>query len=258
MRFISTLLLFFMVLGCGTVAETGRKQINFISDDQMNALGDQAYQDLLSKSRLSKDATLTARTERIGKRVAAASGADFAWEFKLIDDKAVNAFCLPGGKIGVYTGILPIAANDAALAAVVGHEIAHAVLKHGAERMSQNVIMQLGVAVLSEAFSQNKHKDLIAAAIGLGATYGIEMPYSRLHEREADELGMKYMALAGYDPREAVELWGRMSEIQQGGGVPAILSTHPDPDDRAKLLEKDLPKYLPLYEASERQPSTRF
>lgn len=250
----SGLLIFF---ACTTTPVTKRRALNFMPASQMHQMGAEAYQDILSKEKVSNDRQLTAQVVHIGRRIAEASGKKFDWEFNLIEnDKTMNAFCLPGGKVAVYTGILPVAKNEAGLAAIMGHEVAHAVLRHGAERMSQAIAVQLGVAVTSLSFKNSKHRGLIAAAMGIGLQYGVMLPYSRKHESEADKVGLRYMAKAGYDPAEAVELWQRMA--RSGGRPPELLSTHPDPLRRAKALKKQLPKVADQYANSDQQPSRRL
>jgi predicted Zn-dependent protease len=253
MRSISALLLLLALTGCGANAETGRRQFIIVSDSQMNALGADAYGEMLASTPVSKDAALTAKITAIGKRIAAASGADFDWEFTLFDSDEVNAFCLPGGKIGVYTGILSVAETNAGLAAVLGHEVAHAVLRHGAERVSQSLALAGANYALSEALADDAQKPYIMGAIGLGAQYGVMLPYSRKHESEADLVGLKYMAAAGYDPAEAVKLWQRMAVL--GGSPPEVLSTHPDPEGRAKALRDALDDVASLYRDSEKIPT---
>lgn len=250
-------LAFTLAIGsCATVPETGRKQLNFISDAQMNQLGDEAFAEIKTKEKIDKEPSINERVTAVAKRIAAASGADFKWEFVVIDDpKTVNAFCLPGGKIAVYTGILPIAKNDAGLAAILGHEVAHAVLHHGAERLSQGLVSQFGLDALTVAFGANEHRGLIAAGLGIGLQYGVLLPYSRKHESEADTVGLKYMAEAGYNPHEAVALWERMAASERSG-VPEFLSTHPNPKSRIIALEKELPEVMPLYAKSDKQPAT--
>lgn len=242
-------------VACVTTPDTHRKQLNFIPDSQMNALGLQAYQETLSKEK-TLNGPLADRIIRVGKRIAEASGAQFNWEFQVIDNKdVVNAFCLPGGKIAVYTGIIPVAANDAGLAAVLGHEVAHAVLKHGAERMSQGLVLNLGVEAAAISLQNSKQRDLILGALGVGAQFGVMLPYSRAHESEADKVGLKYMAKAGYQPKEAVALWERMGKVS-GSRPPEILSTHPDPARRAKDLEREIPIVDSLYQQSQKQPAS--
>lgn len=245
---------FFLAAACVTTPVTNRQALNLVPDVQMNALGVQSYKEVLAKEKISKDSRLNEIVTRIGKRIAVASGANFDWEFAVIDnDKTVNAFCLPGGKIAVYTGILPVAANEAALAAVMGHEVAHATARHGAERMSQAVVAQIGLGALDGVLADSRYRGLAMGALGLGAQFGVLLPYSRLHESEADKIGLLYMAKAGYDPKEAAGLWQRMAA--SGGRVPEFMSTHPDPLKRSKELEKQAILVQPEYAASERQPS---
>jgi predicted Zn-dependent protease len=242
---------------CVTSPETGRTQLNLVSDSQMNSMGEEAYQEMLAKSKISKDPALNAAVADIGRRIAQASGVDYDWEFKVIDDpQTINAFCLPGGKVAVYTGIIPVAKNNAALAAVIGHEVAHATLRHSAERVSQQMVMQMGMTMASLTFSDSKHKDTIAGLLGIGAQFGVALPFSRYHESEADRVGLEYMAKAGFDPREAVGLWERMGSAGDGR-PPEILSTHPDPIRRAKDLNKHMPEALRLYENSPLRTATK-
>lgn len=242
-----------LFIACVSTPETHRTQLNFQSDSQMNQMGDEAYRELLSKSKISKNAALNSEIVAVGRRIAQASGVDYDWEFSVLEDPQVNAFCLPGGKVAVYTGLIPIAKNNAGLAAVMGHEVAHAVLRHSAERMSQQTVLAAGLTVATLSFSNSKYKEIMAAALGLGTMYGISLPFSRFHEAEADRVGLEYMAKAGYNPEEAVTLWQRMA--QQGGRPPQILSTHPDPLNRAKDLSKHMGKALQLYNSSVKQPT---
>lgn len=248
--FVSTVLL----ISCSTTEGTKRSQINFMSDDQMNAEGEAAYKDILSKSKVSQKTKLNSEVADIGKKIANASGQDYAWEFTVIDEDQVNAFCLPGGKVAVYTGIIPVAQNNAALAAIMGHEVAHAVLKHSAERASQQTLLGGGAALASAIlFGESQYRDQIAAVLGVGVMYGVSMPFSRFHEAEADKLGLEYMAKAGYDPRESVHLWERMGA--QGERGVELLSTHPDPANRAKALAKQMDKAMVIYNGSVKVPT---
>lgn len=219
----------------------------------MNAEGEAAYKDILAKSKISQKTKLNSEIVNIGRKIATASGVDYAWEFSVIDENQVNAFCLPGGKVGVYTGIVPVAQNNAALAAVLGHEVAHAVLKHSAERVSQQMVMGIGAQVVDGLFGNSQYRGVIAGAMGIGAIYGVTLPFSRYHEAEADRVGLEYMAKAGYDPREAVGLWERMGA--QGGRTIELLSTHPDPISRAKALTKQMDKAMAIYNASVKVPT---
>ena len=239
---------------CVTVPETGRKQLVLPPDGYMNNLGDQTYADMLKAEKVSTDQKLKQAVVEIGQRIAKASGKNFAWQFTLFDSKDVNAWCLPGGKVGVYTGLLPVAKTNAGLAAVMGHEVAHAVARHGAERATQTLFVAGGLITIDQVMKDPKRKQLIMAALGLGAQFGMILPYSRLHESEADKIGLMYMARAGYDPAEAVELWKRMGQLG-GGNPPEILSTHPDPAKRAAELNSQLSKVRPMYEQSQKVPT---
>jgi predicted Zn-dependent protease len=222
----------------------------------MNAMGAQAYRDLLTKAKISRNSQLTQTVNQIGRQIAQASGVGFDWEFQVIDDpKMANAFCLPGGKVAVYTGLVPIAENNAGLAAVMGHEVAHAVLRHSAERMSQQMILQLGLAAASLTFEDSRYRNTIAGLLGVGALYGLSLPFSRFHESEADRVGLIYMAKAGFDPQEAVFLWERMGK--EGGRSPEILSTHPDPLRRARDISSQMGGALAVYRSSLQKFPTR-
>ena len=239
-------------VACATT-DTGRKQLNFVPEGQMNAMGEDAYQEMLATTKISTNKNLTDAIVSIGKNIAKASGKNYDWEFTLFDSKDVNAFCLPGGKVGVYTGLVPVAKTNAAMAAVLGHEVAHAVAQHSAERVSQSLLVMGGLIAADTAMKDAKNRQTIMAALGLGAQVGILMPYGRTQESEADEIGLEYMARAGFDPREAVALWQRMGEL--GGSPPEILSTHPDPTNRAKALEQLMPSALKIYNASVKIPT---
>ncbi len=244
-------------IACVTSPETGRSQLSLVPDSQMNAMGEEAYNEVLSTAKISRNSQLNSEIARMGRRIAEASGVNYSWEFNVIDEpQTVNAFCLPGGKVAVYTGIIPVAKNNAALAAVMGHEVAHAVLRHSAERMSQQMVMQLGLTAASLSFSDSQYKNTIAGILGLGAQFGVSLPFSRYHESEADRVGLEYMAKAGYDPREAIGLWQRMGGMG-GGRPPEILSTHPDPINRAKELNKHMAKALALYQSSPHRETTK-
>lgn len=243
----------FFLTGCPKVPVTGRHSLNLLPESEELTLGIDSYRQVLAQSKLSKDPAAVALVRRVGERIAKISDRpDYAWEYNLIDDpKTVNAFCLPGGKVAVYTGILPVTQTDAGLAVVLGHEIAHAIAKHGAERMSQGLLLQLGQESLAVAM-RNRPGETRAAvmqAFGLGATVGAVLPFGRFQESEADRIGLIYMARAGYDPREAVAFWKRM-EKAGGGAPPEFLSTHPSHETRVRDLEKWMPEALKAYEDS--------
>lgn len=257
-----TLLVSLVVVACSTNAITGRKQLSLVSDSEMQATAVSQYQSFLTSNKVvtssqSKDADMV---KRVGSRIAAAvtkyykkTGqadlSDYQWEYNLIQSDDVNAWCMPGGKIVVYTGILPVAQNEAALAVVVGHEVAHAVLKHGAERMSQGLVQQLGGVALSVALSNKavETQNLFMQAYGMGSTVLGVLPHSRNQELEADHYGLIYTALAGYNPREAISLWQRMEQLSGGNKPPEFMSTHPSEQNRIAKLEELMPEALKYY-----------
>lgn len=238
------------ILACKTVPYTGRKNLVLISADQEASMGLTAYQEALSKAELSKDAAKTALVKRVGDKLAAAAARpDFQWEFNLIqDDKQVNAWCLPGGKVAVYTGLLPVAKDEAGLAVVMGHEIAHALARHGGERMSQGLMAQAGGVLVDVAAAMankpSQTRALYQQAYGAGVQVGALLPFSRAQESEADKIGLILMAKAGYDPAAAVEFWGRMAQASGGGGegLQKYLSTHPSNADRIRQIQEWIPE----------------
>ena len=238
---------------CARVDGTGRSQLLLTSAAQENQLGAQAYAEVKGKEKPCTDAATVAFVEKVGRRLAAAAPAKgFTYEFVVLESDTVNAFCLPGGKVAVYTGILPYCQNEAGLAAVLGHEIGHAIARHGGERMSQEMAVQAGrsgaAAMLEAKGIQPTTSNLILGGAGALAQYGFLLPYSRTHELEADYLGLTYMAKAGYDPQEAVAFWGRFSAL--GSGTPAFLSTPPDSGDRAQRLAGKMSEAQALYRAA--------
>ncbi len=251
MKKVLTAVLFATLLaGCQNVPLTGRSQLLMISESQETRMGLASYREIIAKEKLSHDPVLNARVQRIGSRIAAATGrTDYQWEFKVIDDEAVNAFCLPGGKVAVYTGVLPIAQDDAGLAAVIGHEVAHAIARHGGERLSQEILVAGLTVATVVATSDSNNRNLYAGLLGAGAAVGFLLPYSRLHESEADRMGLIYMAKAGYDPRAAVGLWQRMAKVgKDKAKMPEFLSTHPADETRIKEIERWLPEALSHYQ----------
>ena len=245
-----------LALACVKTPYTGRKALILVPEDQEMQLGADAYKEVLSKEKLCNDATTNGTVRGIGKRIADVSGREkWDWEFRTIDDaKTPNAFALPGGKVAVYTGILKPAENDAALAGVMGHEVAHAVARHGAQRISQGLMVELGLAAADISLKDSKQHDVILGAIGAGAALGVLLPYSREHESEADEIGMILMAKAGYDPNEIVAFWRRFGKLSKGKNPPEFLSTHPAPSSRVRKLKKLLPKAVEIYRDSSKQP----
>ena len=241
-----------LLSACVTTPETGRRAFVLTSEAEEAKMGDQAYREILSKEKVSSNARWNAILQRVGQRIAqAAAKPSFHWEFRLIESAQKNAFCLPGGKVAFYTGIFPIAKTEAGLAAIMGHEVAHATARHGGQRISVALGTQLGMAGLQAAMGggDSTNKRMVLAALGLGTNVGVALPFSRSNESEADEIGLIYMARAGYDPREAPGIWARMAE-GAGGGPPQFLSTHPASLDRKRALEAQQAKAWPIYEKS--------
>lgn len=246
------------IASCATVPLTNRSQITLLPESQMVTLGQQAYQEQLKSYPVSTEAGDVEPVRRVGLRLAAATE-DFLrannlptdvydWEFSVIDnDEIVNATCLPGGKIVFYSGIFEYTKDDDGIATVMGHEIAHAIARHGNERMSQALILELGAATLAEAMSKQpaRTRELASQAFGLTTNYGIALPFSRDRESEADRIGLTLMAKAGYDPRKAVAFWERFS--QAGASVPELLSTHPSGATRIADIKAHLPEAMQYY-----------
>lgn len=245
-----------VVLGCARVPYTNRSQLILVSQQDEATMGAQAFRQVMSQSRLDHTPSVNRAVQDVGQRLATvANRPDFQWNFVVIDDdKQVNAFCLPGGKVAVYTGILPVAQDQAGLAVVLGHEIAHALARHGAERVSQGKLAQLGGAALAIGLGSSASSSAILAAYGLGARYGILLPYGRTQESEADHIGLLLMAQAGYDPRAAIDFWQRMEQTG-GGGAPEFLSTHPSHGTRMVQLRAWIPEAMRLYEAAAPAPN---
>jgi predicted Zn-dependent protease len=236
--------------GCETVPYTGRSQLQLVSPDEEAKMGVQSYQEIVSKATVSTDQQATAMVQRVGSRIAAVTDLKYQWEFKLIaDDKQANAFALPGGKVAVYTGILPITRDEAGLAAVLGHEIGHVVARHGGERLSQQMGVQTVTQITAGMASSNPATvQLVAAALGAGAQYGVLLPWSRQQESEADHIGIILMAKAGYDPHASVELWKRMQAAAAGQRPSEWLSTHPSEATRIEQLEGWMPEAMKYYQ----------
>ncbi len=241
-----------VLIACATVPITGRSQLLLLSEGAETQMGLSEYRQILAKSKVSTDPALNERVARVGRRIAEATGrTDYQWEFKVIEDKQVNAFCLPGGKVAVYTGILPVARDDAGLAAIIGHEVAHAIARHGGERVSQGLIVQTGLAAFQLALSRRDPATVqrATALLGAGTAVGLILPWSRQQESEADHLGLIYMAKAGYHPSAARDLWVRMDEAAKGKGAPPeFLSTHPATSTRIKQIEAWIPEALRYYQ----------
>ncbi len=218
-------------------------------------LGADAYRDILKKSKISQDRRLTGIVRKVGWSIARVTGrSDYKWEFNLIENKTPNAFALPGGKVGINTGILSIAKNEAGLSAVMGHEVAHAIARHGAERMSQSLLIALGGELLAQGMGQNqRQRQGIRAAYGIGSAVAFTLPFSRSNELEADYMGLLYMARAGYDPREAKRFWARFARYSREKGknsTPEFLSTHPADANRIRQIDGMMAQALKEYERS--------
>ena len=263
MRKISRLAAILFFIGCSTVPITGRRQLSFIPQGQLLTLSDQSYKAVLSKSTIATDASWSPKVAEVGRKIAASAEnfmrengmekdlKNYHWEFKLIrDDKTVNAFCMPGGKIVVYTGILPVARDENGLATVMSHEVAHALANHGGERMSQELLVQAGGMGLAQVVKSKPAlaQKLLMQAYGAGSQVGILLPYSRSHESEADHIGLILMARAGYDPKIAVAFWERMSALG-GAKPPELLSTHPASARRIADLRKETPEAEKYYKS---------
>jgi predicted Zn-dependent protease len=251
-----------VLAGCTEVPITGRSQLNLVPDSMINSMSMQQYSQFITASKLSGDAAQSALVKRVGERIVKAVDAycektgtrnpfaGYQWEFNLVVDPNVNAFAMPGGKVVVNTGILPVTKNEAGLAVVIGHEIAHVFAKHGSERMTQGLLVQFGGIALSEAIKKQPDatQQLFKTSYAVGAQVGVLLPYSRTHENEADHLGLDFMAMAGYDPHEAVSFWTRMAEAGKGQSKPPeFLSTHPADATRIKNLQNLIPEAMEYY-----------
>jgi predicted Zn-dependent protease len=242
---LAGLLVGLLANGCTTVPETGRHQLNFMSPGQEMQLGLSEFDQMKKTVPVCKDPAANALVQRVGRRVAAVAPLPGAqWEFVVFESKEANAFCLPGGKVGVYTGILPITKDEAGLATVIGHEVAHAVARHGGERMSEAMGLQTLGAALDTTTANSQYHSLALSTYGLGTQLGVALPHSRLQESEADEIGLIYMARAGYDPEAAVLFWQRFADFnsKQGGQTPWFLRTHPLDEKRIQQLKEWMPK----------------
>lgn len=252
---------------CSTVPITGRSQLNLIPGQSMLSMSLQQYDQFLKEHKVSGNREQTASVKRVGARIQGAveryfesSGlrgqlADYKWEFNLVDDPQVNAWCMPGGKVVVYTGLMPVAKDDAGLAVVMGHEIAHAIAEHGNERMSQGLLTQLGGVALSTALSTKttETQQLWMSVYGVGAQYGAILPYGRMQESEADQLGLVFMTMAGYDPNVAISFWERMSAQKGGQAPPEFLSTHPSDTTRIANIRRLIPEVQRNFGAGRQQ-----
>ena len=250
-----------LLAGCSSVPLTGRKQVLLVSDQEVLSSSLTQYNDYIKTATKSNNAKQSAMVTRVGQKIAAATEQylrqnglesevkNFAWEFNLVKDQQLNAFCMPGGKIVVYEGLLGIVSSDDELAVVVGHEVAHAVAKHSNERMSQQLMAQYGAAILGQAVSNRSTavQQLATSVYGIGAQYGVMLPFSRKHESEADYMGLVFMTMAGYNPDVAVGFWQKMS-AGGSGSVPEFMSTHPSDATRIAEIKKWLPEIKAKYQ----------
>ena len=259
MKKLVLLCLILVIYGCSSVPITGRQQLSLVSDSEVLSLSLQEYNEYIKTAKISTDKTATSLVTNVGRKIADAveiyykymemesllSG--YSWEFNLIEDPQVNAFCMPGGKIVIYTGILPVTGDETGLAVVVGHEVAHAVAKHANERMSQQMLAQYGAVGLDAILGKSSSavKTIGQSVYGLGAQYGIMLPYNRKQELEADHLGLVFMAIAGYNPQVALAFWERMS--QQASAAPEFMSTHPSDQTRIDGIKSKLPEAMEYY-----------
>ncbi len=263
MRFLALFLVLtgLFLTSCATVPITGRSQLNIMPNATMLAMSFTEYDKFLQEHKLSNNVAQSRMVKKVGHNIEMAVEKyfkshglnaelkNYAWEFNLVENKAINAWCMPGGKVVVYTGIMDIAQDANGLAVVMGHEIAHAIAKHGSERMSQTLMLQLGGAAL-DAASQSQspqNRALMLGAYGIGTQVGIMLPFSRSHESEADFLGLVFMTMAGYDPHEAVNFWQRMAAKNAGQKPPEFLSTHPADATRIRRIKAAIPQIIGEY-----------
>lgn len=244
---IGTLALF---LSCATNPFTGKKTLALVSNNELFPTAFAQYDQFLSENNVVKGTSDSEMIQRVGQRIAVAAERwldangyqgylkDYKWEYNLVNDKTVNAWCMPGGKIVFYTGILPIAQNETGIAAIMGHEVAHALANHGQQRMSAGMLQQLGAVAGNVAIKDQQSRDIFNQAYGVGSQVGVMLPFSRSHETQADEIGIILMAIAGYNPDEAAELWKRMQANSGGEAPPQFLSTHPSNESRIKNLSE--------------------
>ena len=254
-------LVILFLASCSTVPITGRRQLSIMPDSNMLSMSFQQYDDFMKKSKLSTDQKQTQMVKNAGGKIQKAVEEyfkqknmsqelkNYAWDFNLIESKEANAWCMPGGKVAVYTGILPITQDETGLAVVMGHEIAHAIAKHGNERFSQGMLAELGMVALSEALKSKPEqtKQLWMTSFGVGAQVGALLPFSRIQESEADRLGLIFMAMAGYDPNGSIAFWERMAKEKAKKSPPEFLSTHPSDETRIKKIKETIPEAMRYY-----------
>lgn len=260
-RIFLIILIFIGVTACKTNPFTGKKTLNFYPNNQIFPTAFAQYDQFLSENKVIEETSEARMITRVGQRIATAAERwldangypgylkDYRWEYKLVNDDLVNAWCMPGGKIVFYTGIMPICDGETGVAVVMGHEVAHALADHGAQRMSAGTLQQLGAVAGNVAISDSESREIFNQAYGIGTTVGGMLPFSRSHETEADRIGLQIMAIAGYNPDEAAELWKRMQARAGGNAPPEFLSTHPSNETRIE----NLTKWSPLAKAEARK-----
>ena len=267
-RLFFILVTFLTLISCATVPITGRQQLSLVSQNTLNEMSLKSYGEFLSQHKVVKDTEQAHMVKRVGKDIQRAVEQYFAennlsahlkgykWEFNLVDENTVNAWCMPGGKVVIYTGILPVTKDEPGLAVVMGHEIAHAVANHGNERMSQGLLINMGGMALSTALSKSPQQtqNLFSSMYGIGSQVGLMLPHSRLQESEADHLGIIFTAMAGYDPHSALEFWTRMARLKEDSGStpPQFLSTHPSDTTRINKLKELIPEAMEYYRKQEK------
>jgi predicted Zn-dependent protease len=259
-KLFTLLLAVLLILSCALVPLTGRRQLSLVSEADMLSTSFVEYDKFMNENKSSTNSSESNRVKEVGRRIQSAVTTyfernnltqelkGFAWEFNLIESKEVNAWCMPGGKVVVYSGILPVTENETGLAVVMGHEIAHAVAKHSNERMSQALVADLGGQTLAAALQQKPQQtqQLWMSLFGAGVQLGAVLPYSRVQESEADRLGLIFMAMAGYDPNASLSFWQRMSQ-NAGTKPPEFLSTHPSDENRIKKIKSEIPEAMKYY-----------
>ena len=248
-HFIFILLSALVISGCTTTPVSKRSALILIPKSQEISLGRQSYNQILKKEKESEDKQLSQIIQRVGQRIASVSDMpNLEWEVKLIESDQKNAFALPGGKIAIYTGILSVAKNEAGLATVMSHEIAHVIARHGAQRMTQQMLLQGAMIGAGLNMKNRTQRNIVLSALGVGVLYGFTLPFSRLHESEADQIGLIYMAKAGYDPNEAINFWQRFGQVKGGEGGPEWASTHPTDVTRISGLSSYLSRAKYYYQ----------
>lgn len=260
-RFSAIIIIALIILqSCGSVPFTGRRQLSLISNNEVLALSLQQYNDYMSKAPVVRGTANAEMVNRVGTRIANAVETfyksngyeselkDYKWEFNLVKENSVNAFAMPGGKIVVLEGLLPVTQTEEGLAVVVGHEVAHVIAQHSNERISQQMALQYGGAIAGGLLGSSVGAQIGQQVFGVGAQLGVMLPYARKQEYEADEIGLIVMALAGYNPEVAVSFWTRMAQSSGGGSTPAFLSTHPTDQDRINRIQQILPRAMEYYQ----------